>query len=88
METTKCLQLLNENGQVITDGLKSINLIIEEKPQKETDKAVFVMVLNSDCGSNKDFWIPKSLLKQVESNGVKCFSLPEWFIRKTFSNLI
>jgi len=66
---TKCKQIENST------------FVMAINPEKETDKAIFVMVVNTSCGSNKMYWIPKSILKQNENS----FILPSWYLSKNFN---
>lgn len=52
-------------------------------PEKETEKAIYVKVVNTSCGSNKLFWIPKSVIKENEHS----FILPSWFLSKNFMSI-
>lgn len=60
--------------------IKGSVFAMDELPSKETEKAYLFNVLNTGCCSNKDYWIPKSLLSQDGSEWV----LPAWFISKNF----
>lgn len=52
--------------------------------EQETEKAVQVRILNLSCGSNKLFWIPKSVFK-IEENGIMpIVSMADWFFNKNF----
>lgn len=72
-DTTKCLTI------------KDTPFVMEETPITETEKAFQFRVINSNCGSNKVYWIPKSLLKkEINEKNVTLFTLPAWFLNKTF----
>lgn len=56
---------------------------MNDLPEKVTDKAIFVRVMNDKCGSNFCFWLPKS---QVKKEGDK-FIMPSWLVEKTFQSI-
>lgn len=51
---------------------------MNELSLKETEKALQFRVVNTSCGSNELFWIPKSILKQVDGKWL----LPAWYMSK------
>lgn len=67
---------------IFVDGKETV-IVIDDAYQQETEKAFLVNCMNASCADNKNFWLPKSLVKFVEG-GVE---LPSWFYSKTFSSL-
>jgi hypothetical protein len=58
--------------------IKGSLFAMDLEPKKETEKALFINVMNTSCGSNKDMWIPKSVVTREGEN----YILPSWFISK------
>lgn len=57
--------------------------VVSEVALKETEKAILVNVCNTECGSNHDYWMPKSLINYTTDKfGAKQMLLPEWYLRK------
>ena len=79
-ETKKGFVIVTENGQ------KTNYVIVASEAAAETEKAVQRRVINWNCGSNKLFWIPKSIMKlqEDEHGDIQCV-LPAWYINKNFS---
>lgn len=71
---------MNTPNTIKAKLIDGTNLVMATSFSKETDKAVLATVINTSCGSNRDYWIPKSLLKIEEYSVV----LPLWFVKKTF----
>ena len=61
--------------------IKGTLFAMDAEPKKETEKALFINVMNTSCGSNKDMWLPKSVVS-VEGNQ---YVIPTWFISKNFN---
>lgn len=62
--------------------IENTTLLVSDTPERVTDKAILVNVFNTANGSNKSFWIPKSLMKTTEDG--KLLQIPSWFIRQNF----
>lgn len=60
--------------------IKGTLYAMDSQPEKETEKALFINVMNTSCGSNKTMWIPKSVVS-VEDNQ---YVMPSWFISKLY----
>lgn len=68
--------------------VRGTSLVINLTPEKETEKAVFISVMNKNCGSNKSYWLPKSVLSYVtEDNGFIYAIIADWFLAKNFYNI-
>lgn len=67
---------------ILVDGKETV-IVIADAYEQETEKAFLVNCMNATGCDNKNFWLPKSLVKFVEG-GVE---LPSWFYAKTFSSL-
>ena len=60
--------------------IKGSLFAMDAEAKKETEKALFINVMNTSCGSNKDMWIPKSVVS-IEGNE---YVMPSWFISKLY----
>lgn len=70
--TANVVKMLTIKGSYFAMNLNS---------SRETEKAYLFNVMNTVSGENKDFWIPKSLVSQVNNEWV----MPSWFIQKQFA---
>jgi hypothetical protein len=63
--------------------INDTHFYMNDIPEKETDKAIFVRVMNDKCGSNFCFWLPKSQVKQQGDR----FIMPSWLVEKSFQSI-
>lgn len=76
-----------ENKTVKCLEIQHTSFIMDEKFEKETEKAVQVRITNTNCGSNKLYWLPKSVFRIMEEGTFKYVQIQAWFFQKSFSEI-
>jgi len=64
--------------------INNSKFIMNETPERETEKAIYVCVMNTSCGTNRMFWMPKSVITTKTSTDV---TMASWFFAKGFAGI-
>ena len=67
--------------------IQHTDFVMDENYEKETEKAIYVRITNMRCGSNKMYWIPKSVMRIMDEGSFRFIQIQPWFFRKSFNEI-